>query len=249
MGNITAGANPDELDRLAAILDRSADRVRSIQRSLSSQIHSSPWHGRNAQQFRHEWSGEHRRAIDESIAFLDEQSTALRRHADDQRRVSGAGTLGSDPGHAGRSGASPDAGKVVNSMFDLVDIFTGATPSPFGFGASIGLGLYDLIFDQDGYGDEYHGLESVMDGLGIAAAAVGLGGLIVIGVAGGVAAAPAAVLVVGVAAIAGGLIKGVDLFLDTSVGYQVLTTTSRTLNEGWRMQARLLEKDWGYVAS
>lgn len=98
MGKITAGADPDELDRLSVDLDRAADRVRAIQRSLNGQINSSPWRGRNAERFRHQWSQEHRRAIHDAIAFLDGGTAALRRHAREQRRVSGAGGQGANWG-------------------------------------------------------------------------------------------------------------------------------------------------------
>lgn len=247
MGNIDAGANPDELDRLASLFGGSADRIRSIQRSLNPQINGSPWHGRNAERFRQQWSAPHRRAIEDAIRFLDDGCSELRRHADEQRRVSGSGTAGSGPSGPRASGVDLEAGTIVNTFFDLVDIATGAQPSPLGFGISIGLGAFDLFFDRDGYDGDYTIFESVMDGLGIAAAGVGLAGLVALAAGGAAVSAPVAVAVVGVAAISGALIKGADLFFGTEVGHQVLDAGADMLDDAWRWQAELLEAEWGSV--
>lgn len=245
MGDIDAGANPDELDRLASLLGGSADRIRSIQRLLNSQINGSPWHGRNAEQFRHQWSGPHRRTIEDAIRFLDDGCSELRRHADEQRCVSGEGAAGSGPSGPSSSGVDLESGTIVNTFFDLVDIATGAQPSPLGFGISIGLGAFDLFFDRDGYDGDYMIFESVMDGLAIAAAGVGLAGLVALAVGGAAVSAPVAVAVVGVAAISGALIKGADLFFGTEVGHQFLDVSADRFDDAWRWQAELLEAEWG----
>lgn len=244
MGTFTAGADPDDLDRLAVAVDRAGDHVRSIQRSLNGRINSSPWHGRNADRFRDAWSGEHRRAIDDAVRFLEDGSTALRRHAEEQRRVSAVGAPVTS-----RSGLGLDASRLVNTGFDLFDIATGASPTPAGFGISIGLGLWDLVFDRDGYGGRYRGLESAMDVLGIIAAGVGIAGLVVGGVAAGAVSAPVIAAIVGGAAIAGGLIKLADLILETQTGRSALDGTVQVVGSHWRQSAQWLDSNWSMVAA
>lgn len=86
--SISAGANPDELDQLAARFGSAAGSIAGIQRALNPQINTSPWHGRNADRFRHEWSGEHRRAIADAVNFLNDGADVLRRNAREQRDAS-----------------------------------------------------------------------------------------------------------------------------------------------------------------
>lgn len=96
MVNVTAGADPDELDRLAGSFNGAADRITAIQRSLNPRINSSPWHGGNADRFRQRWAGEHRRAIAEAVTFLHDGAGALERNAREQRDVSRDGGAGRD---------------------------------------------------------------------------------------------------------------------------------------------------------
>lgn len=97
MAQYTAGADPDELDRLAARFHNSAEQIRAVERTVNLHVSSSPWKGLNADRFRTQWAGEHRRAINEAFRFLQDGSRELRANAQEQRRVSsGAG------GHVGR---------------------------------------------------------------------------------------------------------------------------------------------------
>ncbi len=88
--SISAGANPDELEQLAGKFGAAAASIAGVQRSLNPQINTSPWQGRNADRFRHEWSGEHRRAIADAINFLNDGADVLRRNAREQRDASRA---------------------------------------------------------------------------------------------------------------------------------------------------------------
>lgn len=96
MVNVTAGANPDELDQLAGRLTSAADRITAIQKSLNPRINSAPWQGGNAERFRQQWAGEHRRAIADAVAFLEDGAGVLHRNAQEQRDASRDGGAGRD---------------------------------------------------------------------------------------------------------------------------------------------------------
>jgi WXG100 family type VII secretion target len=257
MATINAGANPDELDQLAARFSTEAGTVGSIQRSLNGQIMAAPWQGGTADRFRQRWNGEHRRAMAEAISFLNSNADVLRRNAQEQRNASSA--AGAEPGPVQQvdtsravggdpaaSSSKLDGGQITTLLADIAEIST-LVPTAAGFGAGIGLGLMDLFLDRDGYGGEYHAVEATFDVLGVAAAGVGLAGLVAIGLAGGAVAAPAAVVVVGGAMIAGGLIKGVDMFLDTGVGKRTMHGISDVGRDAWRSSARAMESAWDLV--
>lgn len=94
--SITAGADPDELDRLADQFTAAAARITSIQAALTPQINASPWAGRNADRFRSAWSAEHRRTFVAAAAFLADGARDLGDNADQQRRASHS--PGGEPG-------------------------------------------------------------------------------------------------------------------------------------------------------
>jgi len=132
---INAGANPDDLDHLAARFGQAASTVSSIQRSLNPQIMTAPWQGRSAERFRQNWNGQHRRAFTEAIAFLNKNNADLRRNAQEQRNASNAG----GPAHTG--GGSSGWGFVdrnlpnVSKWFERIGI-TGSVVSALAFAGS-----------------------------------------------------------------------------------------------------------------
>lgn len=118
MVNVTAGADPDELDRLAANLGAAADRITAIQKELNPRVNSSPWHGGSADRFRHRWSGEHRRAISDAVAFLHDGAGVLQRNAQEQRDVSADGGPGRD---LSSWSSTPESGPTGSSDDDAAD--------------------------------------------------------------------------------------------------------------------------------
>ncbi len=119
------GANPDELDRLAASFTSTATKVADARRALNPKINTAPWRGRDADRFRHQWSNEHRRAIDAAIAFLNQGANDLHANAQQQRQASKDGGAGRDlsalyiapkDGGGTRDGGADDADAVVDLL-------------------------------------------------------------------------------------------------------------------------------------
>ena len=92
------GANPDELDRLAARLDTASSSMRGIRSNISASVRRSPWHGWVADRFRSDWSSQHAVAMRSAEAFLDDAADRLRREATEQRAASRDVGAGSRPG-------------------------------------------------------------------------------------------------------------------------------------------------------
>jgi hypothetical protein len=121
------GADADALDGAAAQLDDAARQLRHTQSALSRSVHSSPWNGRGADQFRQIWDGEYRRGFLDAAAFLEEACTQLRRNADQQRDASavhdGGGFVGG--GGGGGGGGSwdidgiPELLERIHTMLDI----------------------------------------------------------------------------------------------------------------------------------
>jgi len=62
----------------------------ATRKNLNGPIHSSPWNGRKADQFRQRWDHEYARNIREAARFLEEHADILRRQANEQRQASRA---------------------------------------------------------------------------------------------------------------------------------------------------------------
>lgn len=102
------GADPAALDRMAGVLRAASRSMTSTGRRLNPLVQSSPWTGRNADRFRHQWNSEYRRAIDDAARFLSDGATHLTRQAEEQRRISGA-----DAG-----GRLTNAGRLLTRLFE-----------------------------------------------------------------------------------------------------------------------------------
>lgn len=232
-----SGADADALDAAANELHKAAERLRSGRARVERPLHAAPWNGRGADAFRHEWSTNRRAEIMAAASFLDGAVQTLRRNADEQRRASG---VGAGSGSAGAEGAQSrslmsavDGNKLLNSFFDLLDIFK-ALPDPVLVGIGIGSGLWDLFMDRNGYGGTYHGVESLMDVLGIVAGGAVLAGKVALGAGVVVIAGVATVKVIGVAMLAVAAVKGVDMLLGTRYGKAFMRGTAQVGRAAWR---------------
>ncbi|MCU1498034.1 MAG: hypothetical protein JWM47_1987, partial [Acidimicrobiales bacterium] len=103
-------------------------------------IHASPWHGRKADRFRHQWDGEYRRSIGMAAQFLDEAAEILRRNAREQRDASGVG--GGGGGYGGTALTPAD-------LEWLKDVLDGLFPGGGGPGDG-GFDLFGLLEDVQG---------------------------------------------------------------------------------------------------
>jgi hypothetical protein len=111
------GADPESLDRLAANFNNTAKDFGSTQKNLSGPIHSSPWNGRKADQFRQRWDSEYARNLRNATQFLNEQANELRRQAEQQRRTSGASSI--SPGRGVQTGGFFD--DLIRWIMEVID--------------------------------------------------------------------------------------------------------------------------------
>jgi hypothetical protein len=84
------GANPEQLDELAARMNSGADTLEGIRHAIFLSLSRTEWPGPDGDQFRHDWDHRHTRVIATAVTALREAARALRLNADQQRIASGA---------------------------------------------------------------------------------------------------------------------------------------------------------------
>lgn len=82
------GADPEELDRLAALFRQEAADMREVASSSSWAIMISAWTGNHIEQLRERWKRESRPAILGAAEQLEQLALDLARNAEQQRRAS-----------------------------------------------------------------------------------------------------------------------------------------------------------------
>src|SRR5690242_19213313 len=92
------GADPAQLDGLAASFDRAADSLDGVRTSVGGTFGRVWWEGRDGDQARGDWRGRHDTSIAAACAALREAAKSLRANAAQQRAASGS-TGGSSSGH------------------------------------------------------------------------------------------------------------------------------------------------------
>ncbi|MBX6721735.1 MAG: hypothetical protein IRY92_00645 [Dactylosporangium sp.] len=86
------GANPDQLDELAARLNSSAEALESIRFTLRASLGRVEWPGPDGDQFRHDWDHHHGPALAAAVTMLREAARVARINATEQRVASRDGT-------------------------------------------------------------------------------------------------------------------------------------------------------------
>ncbi|MET3719929.1 hypothetical protein [Arthrobacter sp. UYEF21] len=82
------GADVSQLRELAKAADKAATLLSSRASSLQGQIQSAPWKGPDGAQFRQDWTGNHRPALERVASSLRHNSKLLLQHADEQEKAS-----------------------------------------------------------------------------------------------------------------------------------------------------------------
>lgn len=149
------GADPDELDRLAATFDHAAEQTRRIEWLASSRLFLAGWHGPDIDDIRFRWHHGARPGLRHCTQSLTQAARQVRDQADQQRRASDAGLF-----YARSSTWSPGLGDLLGqawrdavgtgrSLLDAIGSATGdlfvslATLVPVG-AAAVGEALDDL---------------------------------------------------------------------------------------------------------
>lgn len=89
-GSRIEGADPEALERLAAVVERGAAQVEGVYAPIRRMFQTSGWDGVDADQFGTEWDGPQRARLAASASALREAATNLRLNAAEQRAASAA---------------------------------------------------------------------------------------------------------------------------------------------------------------
>jgi len=82
------GANPEQLEQVAGMLEGRASTIDGISRSVRANLYGFGWHGRHADQIRSHWDQAGPAALGGLSAFLRERAQQLRHEATQQRGAS-----------------------------------------------------------------------------------------------------------------------------------------------------------------
>lgn len=82
------GADPDELERLAAVFGHAADVLDARRTTLHAHVHHALWTGHEADQFRHNWDQQYVRSLISAAAYLHSARATLTKNAHEQRAAS-----------------------------------------------------------------------------------------------------------------------------------------------------------------
>jgi hypothetical protein len=117
------GADPDQLDRTAEHLERTAQRIGSIHPDVARALATSPWDGPDADDYRDLWRTRGRLILDHTVDLLNTAATTLHRNAEDQRHTSAADTAwtgGPGPGGpGGPAGPGADRARLAAELDEL----------------------------------------------------------------------------------------------------------------------------------
>lgn len=73
---------------LANLMNQKAEEINSAMGQITSQLQSVQWVGNDATQFRSEWDGSHRAALQQVISALRDASNKAKTNADEQEATS-----------------------------------------------------------------------------------------------------------------------------------------------------------------
>lgn len=114
---VMVGAAPDDLDRLAALMERHADQIdQSVRSGVGSRLHTTNWRGRDAEGFRQDWNQRLDPKLRAVAADLRDAAATLRREAGEQRQASSVTGPGSGAGFGIGWGASPGQGRSASGV-------------------------------------------------------------------------------------------------------------------------------------
>lgn len=114
------GADPKQLDDLAATFAATASRLGAIHGTVETQVKRSRWEGSDADEFRARWSGQSKASFTRVIDLLETQAEALRANAEEQRQTSQAnsGAIDSSGKFSGGGGGGGGGGGWGDDVFD-----------------------------------------------------------------------------------------------------------------------------------
>jgi hypothetical protein len=173
------GADADALDRVGAQLERAGVDLRTRGRRLQHGLDASPWQGRSADRFRHDFAQVHLRAIEEAARFLDQAKETLHLNAEQQRSASSTGAGASHPPIDRVNPLGPVLGNILDHS---TAHFAGK--DDWGFSVDKGVSVHRAVIEgeRDGRHDFGAGIAatgvvggSILGGTAGASAGVGIG--------------------------------------------------------------------------
>ena len=84
------GLDPDQMTKLAKTMKGEAEKIEAAAKSVGGQLRSVWWKGKDADDFKGRWEGQHNKAIQEAARMLREASSQVTKQVSEQRQASGS---------------------------------------------------------------------------------------------------------------------------------------------------------------
>lgn len=181
------GADPEQLESLATVLNGFADQLNSTRSDLNARITHSSWRGLDADRFRGDWTSKYIRSLDAAVSSLHAASGTLKDNATQQRSASAVTTGGSVSPSTGsaasdgssQSGTSSSSADELNRDSMIISSILMLIPGLQGVGALIGLESTERELNvlDPGLGDalgDVIGLFGPLEAVGFATDTIGL---------------------------------------------------------------------------
>ena len=85
------GADVEEMDRLAKAFEQEAKAIQAAISKINGKVSGVWWKGRDADQFRSDWSGQFKPGLQKVVTALEQVSRQVKNEAQQQRITSGQG--------------------------------------------------------------------------------------------------------------------------------------------------------------
>ena len=110
------GAEPEELDRLAASMLQSAETFENLMVATNGALQATSWTGEDAELFRSDWHSTHTTSLITAISRLREASSLLKHEAEQQRIASAADLATGQSGKVAFLAADAVAAALLSGM-------------------------------------------------------------------------------------------------------------------------------------
>ncbi|MCB1271617.1 MAG: hypothetical protein M9942_03810 [Microthrixaceae bacterium] len=83
------GLDPEQMTQLSKTMKTEADSMDASAKKIDSKLRSAWWKGKDADKFRGDWEGRHRKALNDAARLLRDAAEHITRQVSEQNQASG----------------------------------------------------------------------------------------------------------------------------------------------------------------
>lgn len=85
------GLDPEQMAALSKTMKTEAEKIEASAKTVDGKLRGVWWKGKDSEDFKGRWEGQHRKAIQDAARLLREASEHITRQVNEQRQASGGG--------------------------------------------------------------------------------------------------------------------------------------------------------------